>query len=138
MAAPSRTPIATRPLGPIQLLSNAYFKKKVTALIRATIPMRFSQRPPIRVSRSRAEEFLACELWSGGAAKTCTSLGRETTSRECGSSRGGVVGGVAGTEEGMGGSARGMTGVSGFGGAIAAWSRETAFLTVLRRLPHAA
>ena len=48
MAAPKRIPIATRPEGPIQLLSNAYFKKKDTATIKARMPIRLSQRPAIR------------------------------------------------------------------------------------------
>src|SRR5260370_3538959 len=84
IAAPSRIPIATRPLGPIQLLSNAYFRKKVTALISARIPMRFSQRPPMSVSKSRIEELFCCELCSGGAAKTLNSGGGKGTSRGLG------------------------------------------------------
>jgi hypothetical protein len=37
--APKRIPIATRPEGPIQLLSNAYLRKKETATIKARMPI---------------------------------------------------------------------------------------------------
>ncbi len=50
--------MATRPLGPIQLLSKAYFRKKATAPMIATMPMRFIHRPPMSVSRSKAEVVL--------------------------------------------------------------------------------
>src|SRR2546425_6552663 len=85
--------MATRPLGPIQLLSKAYFRKKVIALMMATMPMRFSQRPPIKVSKSRLDEDFVFELWSGGAAKTLT-CGEGKTSGGWGScGRGGGSGG---------------------------------------------
>src|SRR5215471_5290974 len=53
MAAPSSKPIAMRPEGPIQLLSNAYLRKSDTATIRARMPSRLNQPPPITDSRSR-------------------------------------------------------------------------------------
>src|SRR6202041_1171580 len=42
---PASRPIPTRPRGPTQLLSNAYFRKNVTANSRARIPTEISQRP---------------------------------------------------------------------------------------------
>src|ERR1700682_1603969 len=52
MATPAIRPMATRPLGPIQPLSNAYFRKYAAPKSMATIPMRFSQTLPILPSRS--------------------------------------------------------------------------------------
>src|SRR5690348_11476076 len=76
--------MATRPLGPIQLLSNAYLKKNVVAQSKATMPMRCSQRPPIIVSQSSVEEDLACEALTGGTAKTLDSGGCAVSSRGLG------------------------------------------------------
>src|SRR5438309_11943082 len=49
---PARSPIATRPAGPIHLLSKAYFRKYETPIRRAAMPIRFSQCEPMRDSRS--------------------------------------------------------------------------------------
>src|SRR5205809_916490 len=49
---PAIRPMAMRPVGPIQPLSNAYFRKYETPIRTAAIPIRFSQCDPIRDSRS--------------------------------------------------------------------------------------
>jgi hypothetical protein len=119
-------PMATRPLGPIQLLSNAYFRKKVTARINAVMPIRFSQRPPTIVSQSSVE-VLDCEACSGGAAKILTWGGREESSRGLGVSARKMGGEVCG------GDITGATGVgAGFGGvAIPASPDESVFSMAL-------
>src|SRR5713101_9123953 len=76
MALPRRIPIPTRPVGPIQLLSKAYFRKKVTARRSATMPTRFSQRPAMRVSRSSGAESPGGDRgWGAAAAGGCTGRG---------------------------------------------------------------
>src|SRR5262249_8202980 len=76
--APIKTPMATRPAGPIQLLSKAYFKKNETPKSSARMPMRLNQRAPMVVSRSSCSAPCDFEACSGGAAKTLTraELGR--------------------------------------------------------------
>src|ERR1700723_619170 len=61
IAAPRNTPIATRPVGPIQSLSKAYLRNRQTATMRARMPRRLNQLPPMRASRSC--EFVL-ELWA--------------------------------------------------------------------------
>src|ERR1700736_4176165 len=64
MAMPASSPMATRPAGPIQLLSKANFRKYETPINTAVIPIRFSQCEPIRDSKSG----LLCmpdEVWTG-------------------------------------------------------------------------
>jgi len=51
---PAISPMATRPAGPIQLLSNANFKKYEMPIRTAVIPMRLSHCEPMRDSRSRS------------------------------------------------------------------------------------
>src|SRR5438270_9617677 len=51
-AMPASRPMVTRPAGPIQLLSNAYFRKYATPISTAEMPMRFSQCEPMRDSKS--------------------------------------------------------------------------------------
>src|ERR1700733_11249253 len=64
IAAPRNSPMATRPVGPIQLLSKAYFRKRQTATMSARMPSRLNQLPPIRDSRSCE---LVVEAWAIGA-----------------------------------------------------------------------
>src|ERR1700676_4475476 len=52
MAMPASSPMATRPAGPIQLLSKANFRKYETPINTAVIPIRFSQWEPMRDSKS--------------------------------------------------------------------------------------
>ncbi len=52
MAMPASSPMATRPAGPIQLLSKANFRKYETPINTAVMPIRFSQCEPMRDSRS--------------------------------------------------------------------------------------
>src|SRR2546430_6596073 len=70
IAPPRRIPIITRPDGPIQLLSNASFRKYEIATSNATIPMRLNQRPAMTVSRSAESESLGSDVCSGGGPKT--------------------------------------------------------------------
>src|SRR5713101_8646259 len=79
MAMPARSPMATRPVGPIQLLSKANFRKYETPINTAVMPIRFSQCEPIRDSRS-ALPWLAGEIIGGlggmtGAAGFCSAEG---------------------------------------------------------------
>ena len=53
-AMPAISPMVTRPAGPIQLLSNANFKKYEMPIRTAVIPMRLSHCEPMRDSRSRS------------------------------------------------------------------------------------
>src|SRR6202042_355942 len=64
IAAAAKSPMATRPVGPIQLLSKAYFRKRQTATMSARMPSRLNQLPPIRDSRSCE---LVVEAWAIGA-----------------------------------------------------------------------
>jgi len=64
--------MATRPAGPIQLLSKAYFRKKETPTRSARMPMRLNQRAPMVVSRSSWDKFWGFAVCKGGAAKTLT------------------------------------------------------------------
>ena len=50
---PAATPIATRPAGWIQPLSNAYFRKKPMPTVTASAPMRLSHVPPSAPSSLR-------------------------------------------------------------------------------------
>src|SRR5580704_4744003 len=52
IAAPRNTPMATRPVGPIQSLSKAYLRNRQTATMSARMPRRLNQLPPMRDSRS--------------------------------------------------------------------------------------
>lgn len=65
----------TRPVGPIQLLSKAYFKKKLTAKISATMATRFSQRPAMRDSRSSGAESPGGGDKGGGAVEGRGGIG---------------------------------------------------------------
>ena len=93
MAAPRRIPIATRPEGPIRLLSNAYLRKKETATIKARMPIRLSQRPAIRPSRSAGATFACVE--DGSSRGLSLRLAGRVDPR---ASRGGAI--VVGTADG--------------------------------------
>src|SRR5438445_3509847 len=91
---PAINPIATRPAGPIQLLSNANFRKYATPIRMAKTPTRFSQYLPIFSSRLplRAVE-------GAGEART---LGRHNGAVRIGGGDCGGAGGGA-VAEGVGG-----------------------------------
>src|SRR5437660_8784166 len=99
-------PMATRPEGPIELLSKADFNPKEKPTNRATMAMRFSQRPPITVSRSLVSEAFPCDVCRGGGAKPLPE-------NEGATSRGLAVG--SGGVEGRAGEAPGI-GTDGTGG----------------------
>src|SRR5262249_38633453 len=65
MHAPSRMPIATRPVGPIHLLSKAYFTPREIAMRSATMPIRENHRPAIRFSMSMGADLCARGIFWG-------------------------------------------------------------------------
>src|SRR5579862_4694894 len=73
-AMPASNPMATRPAGPIQLLSKANFRKYETPISTAVMPIRFSQCDPMRDSRS-ARAALDGTLIGGCAGADDATLG---------------------------------------------------------------
>src|SRR5882762_1553767 len=72
MAIPANSPMATRPAGPIQLLSKANFRKYETPINTAVMPIRFSQCEPMRDYRP-ALPWLAGEIIGGRAGMAGTA-----------------------------------------------------------------
>src|SRR5215469_10097859 len=78
---PAKSPMVTRPAGPIQLLSKANLRKYEMPISNAVMPMRFSQWEPMRDSRS----MCGCEarivdargggggVFGGSAAAICAA-----------------------------------------------------------------
>src|ERR1700687_4763397 len=66
--SPASSPMDTRPVGPIQLLSKASLRKYDIPISTADIPIRFNQCEPMRDSRSISGLAVAkCRSESGGA-----------------------------------------------------------------------
>src|SRR5438552_17209130 len=99
---PASKPMAMRPLGPIQLFSNAYFRKKETPIRMATMPIRLDHCCPMRVSR------LACSFWGAANIVPCQA---------------GAVGGDAVTGTGVDGEATLGAGTFGASGGEVLWAR---------------
>src|ERR1043166_9607245 len=101
MTAPSRIPMATRPVGPIQLLSNASFRKYETANRSATRPIRLNHFPAIRLSMSTGAALwetgiLGRELLGHEAAGVSLPTGRVDTGGGAGLAAGGIGPGCGG------------------------------------------
>src|SRR5579863_573278 len=96
---PASRPSVTRPIGPIQSLSNAYLRKNDIAMRIADKPMTFSHLPPMSDSMSRSELTNDFDC-SGGAAEVseaavAASTGGGNQRVGIGAGTGGVTGGGA-------------------------------------------